>query len=118
MRRYVRPTVTPPSGLRSALGAEAGQGDAVLGRAEGGGCLHGHAPRRSDEGAARPAGDAGVDVARRLESASVSIDFELLPNAVWRFGRVFLRCPECGRRATRIYIPTENLPLGAADAGG
>jgi hypothetical protein len=27
-------------------------------------------------------------------------------NAVWRFGRLFLRCPRCDRLATRIYVPT------------
>jgi len=32
--------------------------------------------------------------------------WELRPNAVWRFGRLFLRCPKCERRVTRIYLPT------------
>lgn len=30
-------------------------------------------------------------------------DYEIRENAVWRFGRVFLRCAVCGRLATRIY---------------
>jgi hypothetical protein len=34
------------------------------------------------------------------------IVFELRANAVWRFCRVFLRCPRCCRLATRIYVPT------------
>ncbi len=28
------------------------------------------------------------------------------PNAVWRHGRVFLTCPKCGGRVTRLYVPT------------
>ena len=35
-------------------------------------------------------------------------EWELRPNAVWRFGRVFLRCPRCSRPATRLYVPTED----------
>ncbi len=33
------------------------------------------------------------------------IEAEVRPNAVWRAGRLFLRCPRCSRRATRVYIP-------------
>jgi hypothetical protein len=43
---------------------------------------------------------------------SIAIGFELRANAVWRFGRVFLRCPKCNRLATRVYVPTSNC--GAA----
>ena len=32
-------------------------------------------------------------------------NYELRPNAVWRRGRVFLFCPMCERRCTRLYIP-------------
>lgn len=35
-----------------------------------------------------------------------TIGFELIANAVWRRGRLFLQCPWCKRRATRIYHPT------------
>jgi hypothetical protein len=38
----------------------------------------------------------------------VSVSWELQANAVWRFGRLFLRCPRCQRRATRVYVPTEH----------
>jgi len=34
---------------------------------------------------------------------------ELLPNAVWRCGRLFFRCGRCSRRATRLYVPTAGL---------
>jgi hypothetical protein len=40
---------------------------------------------------------------------SLSINWELRANAVWRFGRLFLRCPRCERLATRIYVPAANL---------
>ena len=33
------------------------------------------------------------------------IDAEVRPNAVWKRGRLFLRCPTCQRRATRVYVP-------------
>jgi hypothetical protein len=42
-----------------------------------------------------------------LPGKSLFLDWELRANAVWRFGRLFLRCPRCNRLATRIYVPTE-----------
>jgi hypothetical protein len=39
-----------------------------------------------------------------------SIEVEVQANAVWRCGRLFLRCPACQRRATRLYVPREDLP--------
>src|SRR5204863_3725997 len=39
----------------------------------------------------------------------VELECEVRPNAVWRFGRVFLRCPNCGRLATRLYLPTADV---------
>jgi hypothetical protein len=33
---------------------------------------------------------------------------ELVPNAIWRCGRLFLRCPHCGARATRLYMPRQS----------
>jgi hypothetical protein len=41
-----------------------------------------------------------------LGACGFSINWELRPNSVWRFGRLFLRCPKCDRLATRIYVPT------------
>jgi hypothetical protein len=41
-----------------------------------------------------------------LGGVSHRVGFELRPNAVWRFGRVFLVCPHCETRATRLYVPT------------
>jgi len=40
---------------------------------------------------------------------SWDIRAELLPNAVWRRGRLFLRCPHCEQRATRLYVPIAAL---------
>jgi hypothetical protein len=34
---------------------------------------------------------------------------EILANSVWRCGRIFLRCPRCERRATRLYVPVVNV---------
>lgn len=33
------------------------------------------------------------------------LSIEVLPNPIWRFGRLFFRCPRCTRRITRLYIP-------------
>jgi hypothetical protein len=40
---------------------------------------------------------------------SWDITAEVLPNAVWRRGRLFFRCPHCERRATRLYVPVFGL---------
>ncbi len=37
---------------------------------------------------------------------SFEVAFEVRANRVWRYGRVFLQCSRCSRRATRIYVPT------------
>jgi hypothetical protein len=41
---------------------------------------------------------------------TVYVTWELRPNAVWRFGRVFLRCPQCERLASRLYVPRVGDP--------
>jgi hypothetical protein len=38
---------------------------------------------------------------------SVTVRWEVRPNAVWKRGRVFLRCGRCDRLATRLYLPLE-----------
>ena len=35
-----------------------------------------------------------------------NVTAEVRPNAVWRCGRLFLRCPRCTGRVTRVYLPT------------
>jgi hypothetical protein len=42
-----------------------------------------------------------------LRDRPLTADWELRQNAVWRFGRLFLKCPRCARRATRLYWPLE-----------
>jgi hypothetical protein len=44
-----------------------------------------------------------------LFGAAWWLDAEVLPNAVWRRGRVFFRCAHCRRRATRVYLPLAGL---------
>jgi hypothetical protein len=41
--------------------------------------------------------------------ASYDIAVEVVPNAVWRRGRLFFRCAHCQRRATRLYVPRVGL---------
>jgi len=36
------------------------------------------------------------------------LEWETRQNAVWRHGRVFLKCPRCWRRCTRVYLPLED----------
>jgi hypothetical protein len=38
-----------------------------------------------------------------------SLKVEVLANPIWRRGRLFYRCPACGRRATRLYVPFSGL---------
>jgi hypothetical protein len=46
------------------------------------------------------------------------VQWEIRRNAVWRFGRVFLACPRCGRPATRVYLPTPTLGLACRRCWG
>ena len=40
---------------------------------------------------------------------SWQVTAELVPNAVWRRGRLFLRCANCQRLGTRLYVPILGL---------
>lgn len=54
------------------------------------------------------------ELAYRLDDGSAGpwpFMAELRENAVWRLGRVFLQCPACGRRTTRLYVPVAGLAL-------
>src|SRR5262249_44072434 len=44
----------------------------------------------------------------KLDGYSADLGWEVRANSVWRFGRVFFRCPKCARLATRIYVPNAN----------
>lgn len=37
------------------------------------------------------------------------VDVEVRANAVWRLGRLFLRCPSCSGRVARLYVPIVGL---------
>ena len=59
-------------------------------------------------------GEAHLTVGDR----TVGVQFEVRANAVWRFGRVFLTCPMCSGRATRIYLPRSDSPAGCRRCWG
>ncbi len=39
-----------------------------------------------------------------------AVRWEVRQNAVWRRGRMFLRCDGCERRSTRLYLPLDTSP--------
>ena len=47
-----------------------------------------------------------------------SAEWEVRQNAVWRLGRVFLRCPRCSGRCTRLYLPREDSWLACRKCWG
>jgi hypothetical protein len=52
------------------------------------------------------------EVRYNVGDRTVTVQFEVRANAVWRFGRVFLTCSMCSGRATRIYLPSSTAPAG------
>ena len=69
--------------------------------------------RRDPEGAWRGSrGSYGCTLTKRSsgQTRSVQVEWEVQPNAAWRFGRGFLICAKCGRLATRLYLPTCDTP--------
>lgn len=72
---------------------------AVVHRAE---LLYDDLVRRGDDFGPGSAGSISFTIRGR----NWTLTFEVAENAVWRRGRLFLRCPACGRRATRLYHPT------------
>ena len=40
--------------------------------------------------------------------SQVTFDWETRHNAIWRLGRVFLRCSRCAERCTRLYLPLKH----------
>jgi len=61
-----------------------------------------------DNAARAKAGEHGWLGWRLPNRKPLRIEWEFRPNAVWRFGRLFLTCPRCGQRATRIYVPRKD----------
>lgn len=41
------------------------------------------------------------------------VQWEVRANRLWRLGRVFLTCPACGRRTTRIYLASADAHSAA-----
>ena len=73
---------------------------------------------RDDSSRVRPGGRGTVEWTLSGHSAPLSVKFELRANSVWRFGRLFLSCPRCGRLATRIYLPSEDSGLACRRCWG
>ena len=53
-----------------------------------------------------------------VQGHSHTAGWEVRQNAVWRFGRVFLKCPRCDRRCTRLYLPVEASSLACRRCWG
>lgn len=53
-----------------------------------------------------------------LEGREFRSSWEVRQNAVWRRGRVFLRCPRCSHRSTRLYVPTADAWLACRTCWG
>ena len=54
----------------------------------------------------------------KVRERQLEADCELRSNAVWRHGRLFFGCPKCGRRCTRLYVPTKTSGLGCRRCWG
>ena len=52
------------------------------------------------------------------EGHSVTAIWEVRPNAVWRRGRVFLTCPRCSCRCSRLYLPRSDSWLACRQCWG
>lgn len=50
-------------------------------------------------------------VTYRLQGRLKTVSWEVRPNAVWKFGRVFFCCPRCSRRCARLYLPLPECDL-------
>ena len=70
-----------------------------------------------DNAAAVVPGRAG-EVTFSVAGRSLTAAWEIRRNAVWRRGRVFLRCPRCGGRCTRLYLPRADAGLACRRCWG
>jgi hypothetical protein len=71
----------------------------------------------ADDAARMRPGARGTS-AYTAEGREFSFGWEARQNAVWRRGRVFLRCPRCYRRCTRLYVPAEEFWLACRRCWG
>jgi hypothetical protein len=67
---------------------------------------------------ARVAPGARGSAVLSIKGREFGLTFEVRQNAVWRAGRVFLVCPRCSRRCTRLYVPTETAWLACRRCWG
>jgi hypothetical protein len=58
----------------------------------------------SDDRSRLAAGGTGT-VTYQVDDRTFTAAFEIRANAVWRYGRPFLRCSKCRRLCTRLYLP-------------
>jgi hypothetical protein len=42
-------------------------------------------------------------------TGGLPVEIEVVPNPIWRKGRLFFTCRGCRRRATRLYVPVEGV---------
>lgn len=54
----------------------------------------------------------------QMGEQEVNVDWELLSNAVWRCGRLFLKCRRCSRRCTRLYMPLSHSEVACRQCYG
>lgn len=75
---------------------------------------------RDDATAVKPGARGTVTwtIGSGAESRSVSVGWEIRANGVWRRGRVFLACPRCDRRCTRLYLPLRDSWLACRRCWG
>lgn len=71
-----------------------------------------------EDNASRVHPGARGTVSYRLEDRDVTASWVIRANAVWQRGRVFLLCPRCVRRCTRLYLPLEDSSLACLRCWG
>jgi hypothetical protein len=71
---------------------------------------------REDTSAVKPGTRGSANY--KFNNRDVTTTWEVRPNFVWRRGRVFLHCPRCGRRCTRLYMPLEDSWLACRRCWG
>lgn len=64
----------------------------------------------SDTSRPLPAFDARVTIRLTVDGRHLELFAVRRPNTIWRCGRVFLICPICRMRRTRLYLPRAGHP--------
>ena len=62
-------------------------------------------------------GDFGT-ATYRFGGRSLTASWEAQSNSIWRFGRIFFKCPLCMRRCTRMYLPLPESTFGCRSCWG